>query len=414
MGVTLSTLIGWAAVLGLFGAYSFREWSKSHPAQLAKVAQQKQRQERHFPTQRKEQKEAKPKRARASEPPQAAKSAAATVTAPPPPIIYTYSSDDDAANNREFARQLASVKQGTKISSKAKDDTRQKSVKQSRAEELPVTTETAAAVSAPSSTAGIDADDDRSSVASPVLGAVAAGGVSDMLEKQAPGPSVLRLTVSEDKPVKAKKAKAAPEPVETKKQRQNRKKVEQAKAAREEAEVERKSKLEAQRRTARLAEGRAAKDGSAFVAAQTSASSAWTGNGVKSSAEASAGSATFIPAQPLDTFDSNAVHTDASKSSARSGDKGEDWMSSLPSEEEQMEMLRKEEEESWSTVKTKSRKSKAADAGENGHADTAAPKVAPVFVAGSGSSAVKSFTQKSAFAALSTDTPAEEEAEWDV
>lgn len=424
MGVTLSTLIGWAAVLGLFGAYSFREWSKSHPTQLAKVGQQRQRQERHLPNQRKEQKEPKPKRARASDASHGAKPPAAAVAAPQPPIAYSYSSeDDDAAKNREFARQLASVKQGTKISGKAKDDTRQKSVKQSRAEELPVSAgdhAAAAAVSAPSSTAGIDADDDRSSMASPVLGAVVAGNVDDMLEKQAPGPSVLRLTVAEEtNPAQAKKAKAAPEPVETKKQRQNRKKVELAKAAREDAEVDRKAKLEAQRRTARLAEGRAAKDGSASVAAQASASSAWKSNGVKPSTDASTGSNTFIPAQPLDTFDSNAVQTDASnKSSARSAEKGEDWMSSLPSEEEQMEMLRKEEEESWSTVKPKSRKAKGADAGENGHLDTPAAKVAAVSATGNASSAPSSkfFTQKSAFAALSTDAPAEEEeeAEWDV
>lgn len=406
----MSTLVGWVAVLGIFGAYGFREWSKSHPAQLARAGQQRQRQDRHLPNQRKEQKEIKPKRVRANDAAPGAKTATTAVAAPQ--ITYSYSSDDDAASNREFARQLASVKQGTKFTGKAKDETRQKSVKQSRAEELPVSGDSGVAISAPSSTAGIDADDDRSSAASPVLGATVAGNVDDMLEKPAPGPTVLRLTPSteEKKPVKTK-AKAA-EPVETKKQRQNRKKAELAKAVREEAEADRKVKLEAQRRTARVAEGRAAKDGSAFMAAQAK-SNAWKGNGGKPAAAESNG---FLPSQPLDTFDPNAVQPAKAKSAAPSAAKTDDWISSLPSEEEQMEMLRKEEEDSWSTVKPKARKAKTAEQAENGQATAAVKTPAAATSNGVASkSQGKAFTQKSAFAALSTETEeAAEEAEWDV
>ncbi|CAK7197497.1 hypothetical protein SEUCBS139899_000144 [Sporothrix eucalyptigena] len=425
MGVSMSTLLGWVAVLGLFGYIGHREWTIKQRAQLARTEPQRLRQGRQAAAQQKElkkpkQKENKPKR-------DATQGSDAKTRTPTPAVAaptYDYSSDDgDAARNREFARQLNSVKQGTKFTGKTKEETRQKSVKQSRAEEVPVAAAVATytgRISAPSSTAGIDADDDSSSAAtSPVLAATQqAGNVDDMLEKRAPGPSVIRLTGTEEKPnYKTAKPKAAPEPVETKKQRQNRKKAELAKAEREAAEKDRKVKQEAQRRTARQAEGRAAKDGSAFMAAQAAKSNAWTD---KAASSASSGNNGFVPVQPLDTFDSNAVHTDASKSSVPSYDKGEDWMSSLPSEEEQMELLRGED--SWNTVKTKKgKKNNKENAPVEEAPAPAAPKAAPPpahapapVPAAPQKQRPAQIGSKSSFAALAVDGAEEQEEEWDV
>ena len=452
----MSTLVGWVAVLGLFGYIGHREWTRNQRTQLARTEPQRLRQGRTATSQQKEvkkpkqprEKQAKTQDAKAKAPTSPATIVAAAAAAAPAAPKYNYSSDDgDAARNREFARQLNSVKQGTKFTGKTKEETRQKSVKQSRAEEAPAAAAAAAAaadagrVSAPSSTAGIDADDDSSSAAtSPVLAATPkAGNVDDMLEKRAPGPSVIRLTGTEEKPnYKTAKPKAAPEPVETKKQRQNRKKAELAKAEREAAEKDRKVKLEAQRRTARQAEGRAAKDGSAFMAAQANKSNAWTEKdkaaaaaaASSSSSSSSSGTNGFVPVQPLDTFDANAVQTDASKSSVPSYDKGEDWMSSLPSEEEQMELLRGED--SWNTVKTKKTKAKkskeaavAAAAAEEAPAPVVtraaaaaaipAPFAAPVPVAAATQKQRPAQVgSKSSFAALTVDGTEEQEEEWDV
>ncbi|CAK7264497.1 hypothetical protein SEPCBS119000_001017 [Sporothrix epigloea] len=439
MGISMSTLIGWAAVLGLFGYIGHREWTIKQRAQLARSEPQRLRQGRQAISQPKEVKKLKqPKETKAkfqgngtkTKTPTPAALAANAANASVP--VYNYSSDDgDAARNREFARQLNSVKQGTKFTGKSKEEARQKSIKQSRAEEVPLVgapAATAAAtldsgrVSAPSSTAGIDADDDSSFVASsPVLVATnQAGNVDDMLEKRAPGPAVLRLTGTEEKPnYKTVKPKAAPPAAETKKQRQNRKKAELAKAEREAAEKDRKVKLESQRRTARQAEGRAAQDGSAFMAAQANKSNAWTDKG-KAVAAVSSETNGLAPVQLLDTYDANAVHTDASKSSVPFYDKAEDWMSSLPSEEEQMELLR--DEDSWNTVKTKKTKAKKAldtvpveeaylpvatkarVAAEPAAPEATAPQKQRPALIGS----------KSSFAALSVEDAAEQEEEWDV
>ncbi|KAI0390697.1 hypothetical protein F5Y17DRAFT_48689 [Xylariaceae sp. FL0594] len=272
------------------------------------------------------------------------KPAVADRSEPVAPSISYNKEDNEVADKKadlDFARQLSSTHAGTKFTNKKSDDKRQKSVKQSKAQET-----TAAKTSAPSSTG--DADDDLSPQVSPVVAAADSKDVSDMLEPVASGPSVLRLTgtdsATQQKPRKVK----APEPVETKKQRQNRKKAEAAKAAREEDEKERKIKMEQQRRTARIAEGRPAKDGSAFIAAQ----SAWKSQSGDSDA----------PVPLLDTFERKdkpqvtkpvapapaavpaAVPAAAPKAAA-------DPWSSLPSEEEQLEMIR--QEDSWNEVKTK-------------------------------------------------------------
>ncbi|KAJ4295878.1 hypothetical protein N0V88_004580 [Collariella sp. IMI 366227] len=353
----------------------------------------------------------------------------ARASKPSAPAKTVNDSSDDGVDNREFARQLASLKQGTNLNApKKSDEKRQKSVKQSRAQVIEAKADDTK-LSAPSSTAGVDADDDESSTPSPEIKAADVAGISDMLEPKAAGPSVLRLTDTDK--VKAKKQKAAKEAekVETKKQRQNRQKAEAAKAFREETEKQRKVDMEAQRRQARVAEGRAAKDGSAFMAAQAQ-KSAWTSNGANGSPSSEPTNGGSV--QPLDTFDTGS-YTDVSVpkiTTPAKSNPADSWISTLPSEEEQLEMIRGEE--AWSTVTKKVGKKKK-DATAESPIDSepaavqppqpaakprtasidAAPIIAIPTVAGK--TAKPAFSQKSSFAALSTeDVEDEEEQEWDV
>lgn len=258
--------------------------------------------------------------------------------------------DKDEITNKEFARQLSNAKAGALIPAKSQDGARQRSIKQTRAQEKPTVVET----SSDNGTTGADADDDRSSLNSPELGAttvaspVANGDVSDMLEARAPGPSVLRVT-SATTPAVAKKAKPATtyEVAETKKQRQNRKKAELKKQAREDDENERKVLLEKQRRTAREAEGRAAKDGSTFMAAKAPSTFAWTaptpernGNNAPKAAKADL----------LDTYTPKAVAPQETTQS-ESELAGSDWqkVAANMSEEEQMRRAL-EDSDNWKTV----------------------------------------------------------------
>lgn len=456
MGISFSTLAGWVVILSL-GGYCYHYYQiqpQQKKKELARKPAQRQRLEEKQPEARKEPKEKakkqrtetpakiaeepektqKPKqkaaKAKAAPAPKAAsKAAPKAVSVPTTTKPASYSSDeDDAVDNHEFARQFASIKQGTVLNTKKQDEKRQKSVKQSRALEREVQAEpqqtAPKGVSAPSSTAGVDADDDESSVASPEVKAQDAGDVSDMLEPATTGPSVLRLTDTDKvKQKKAKKEKPM-EKVETKKQRQNRKKAEAEKAAREEAEKERQQKLEKQRREARIAEGRAAKDGSAFMAAQAAASSAWTGNGAKS--DSGAENNGFVSVEPLDTFSSTPAAAQPAKAATTEAKKPQTWMSSLPTEEEQMQLLR--DEEAWNTVQTKKSKSKknkasATDSANESESAAAKPQEASTPVVASKPQAVngnksKIVYQQSSFAALTPkdeeDEPELVETEWDV
>lgn len=327
---------------------------------------------------------------------------------------------DDELNNKEFARQLSSVKQGKQFVAKSgSEQKRQKSVKQSRAQ---VQAFDDAKPSPPSSTAGIDADDDESPASSPKATAADAGDVSDMLETPANGPASLRIVPSETpKTQKAKKEKKAAEPALTKKQRQNRKKAENAKAENDEAEAERKKLMEAQRRLARVSEGRAAKDGSQFMAS-VNGGSAWTAgkpNGQSAPAAAAA-------APLLDTFDQAPAAKPAPAPAAKPA-KADGWISSLPSEEEQLERLKSEAEaDEWSTVKSsKAKKAKKATNSADEKVEAAAPSKAsepakapePVQKTQVPNGKPAITKNYGSFSALSTQGPEEEEEqeqEWDV
>ncbi|KZF26443.1 hypothetical protein L228DRAFT_12590 [Xylona heveae TC161] len=238
---------------------------------------------------------------------------------------------DDVVSNKEFAKQLAGLKAGTTLSPAAHGGNQR--------------------LSAASSTAGADADDDLSPAVSP---AVRAGDVSDMLEAPAAGPSVLRLTES-TQPARAKptKSQRAAEPVESKKQRQNRRKNEELKQMREETEKQRRELMEKQRRTAREAEGRPAKNG--LGPAQST--NAWN---TKSTANVPPVVVSDAPL--LDTFE----HDDGASTSTNEGASNNTsvttnsnvWEREVPSEEEQMRMINEIEKESgWNTV-AKGRKGK--------------------------------------------------------
>lgn len=335
------------------------------------------------------------------------------------PAWLSNDAKDEDVDNREFARQLAKAKQGTKFSGNSEGSKqREKSVKQSRANKItgkaPVKEKEQEQESAPSSTTGADADDDQSPAASPAVGPAAAGDVSDMLEPTRSGPSVLRLTDTASKQQNKKPAKA-PEQVETKRQRQNRKKAEAAKEAREEAEKDRKVLEEKQRRQARIAEGRAAKDGSQFMAAANVASK-WNKGAPSTNNTPVAATNGFH--QPLDTFEQPIV---APQPKTATKPVVDNWAASLPSEEEQMEMI-KSDEDDWSTVKTKSSKkvSKKTSSVDSGDEPAPSRPAAQPKQPSAGAIASKSKSTQSfgSFSALTVKDAAadedEEEEEWEV
>lgn len=246
---------------------------------------------------------------------------AAPVAVAPQATQAAHESDDegsDEMSNKEFARQLSQAKMGHSVEARPQAAGRQKSVKQSRANVNGFTA---------------DAEDSESARSNQ-------GGVADMLEAPATGPSVLRISSpSNPQPQKQQKQAKAPEPVESKKARQNRKKREAEQEARADAEAQRKIMEENQRRTARLAEGRAAKDGSTFMA-KVAASSAWKGPEGPNTAS------TNGHVQLLDTIEQPA---------APQQNVAQEY-SSLPSEEEQMRQLQEEDE--WQAVPSKKSKAK--------------------------------------------------------
>lgn len=172
---TLSTLAGWAAVIAVIGAYYYyTNQPKSRRAPVIKGANKQV-----------EARNPKPKRSRkegVSSGDQDVKpgvKAQKKKTQLPKfeqedgyaatPLINTDPSDE--IDNKEFARTLAGLKTGTVMAPKSQTTNKQKSVKQSRAQEkVPIETSSDNAT-APSSANGGDADDDQSSLNSPELGA---------------------------------------------------------------------------------------------------------------------------------------------------------------------------------------------------------------------------------------------------
>jgi hypothetical protein len=267
---------------------------------------------------------------------------------------------EEDIDNKEFAKRLAAARSGVSVG-----ETKTKAPKEKRNKPLPRTQESASSdfsARAPSSN-GADADDDLSSTdfISP-----SGRDVSDMLEKPAPGPSVIRLTGSME--TKEKKAKPqAFKQVETKKQRQNRQKNEARKQANADAEVERRKQLEKQLHTAREAERQEA---SRKKSATSVPSNAWTStNGTTSTTPAPAVNAA-LPL--LDTFEPTA-------SSAASGSSSGAWSNNLPPEDEQMRILGVSApvaDEDWTTVSSKKEKAKKKPKGDDSANEASASETA--------------------------------------
>ncbi|KAG4437388.1 hypothetical protein IFR05_007113 [Cadophora sp. M221] len=364
---TTTTIVGWAAILAVGGAYYWVNGQRKqknlrtlNPKQASKGAEPR--------------KDTKTKKGKKDgvlsggeqdvKPAQKKKVKQPAKPVVEEPVISTSPSKnvdkDEKKDDLEFARQLSNAKKGVVDAPKSQASSRQKSVKQARAQEKPVV-EVSENGTAPSSTTGGDADDDQSPIHSPELSAMTAtnGDVSDMLEKPAAGPSVLRVTAPTN-PAPVKKAKQQSfEVQETKKQKQNRKKAEEAKAIREAEEKERKVKLEAHRRSVREAEGRAAKDGSVFMASQAPSSSAWTAApAVQATNDIVAPASKKV--ELLDTYEPTNGHVDTKPAEqVKSESKLAQELAFIP-EDEQMRRA-KEESNNWEEVKAKyPRKKKAA------------------------------------------------------
>lgn len=360
MAGLLVTVGGYVAIAGagaLLYYASTKKAGKRAPLSSAELRKEQKRKIRELAAQNSAEKDAKSEKEKPKKKPKQ--------KAPEPePAWLSNTAEVDSReeiDNRAFARQLSSVKAGTTLKSTATVSGRQKSVKQSRAQEKPAVE--SSDNTAPSSNAGGDADDDQSPINSPQLNATDShspvlGGVSDMLEAPAAGPSVLRVT-SPTNPAPAKKQKttAPVVPAETKKQRQNRKKNEEQSAAKLEAEKERKRLEEKQRRSAREAEGRAAKDGSSFLATKAPATSVWTPgsstNGTPKAAVDLLDTYEPAPKKPVTASNTESEQTD-------------EWQN-LPSEEEQYKRAMEESSDNWQTVSTqkKKKKTKAAPGEEN-------------------------------------------------
>ena len=129
----MSTVVGYAVIAALFGGYTYYVYNKNAQKKLSKATALKSKQDRQAPAPtKKEPKESKPKRQRLEDT-QRDSYASKLKSQPPTTQAYTtsFSSDDDGVDNREFARLLSNAKEGTKFTSKSKQDVRAKSVKQS-------------------------------------------------------------------------------------------------------------------------------------------------------------------------------------------------------------------------------------------------------------------------------------------
>lgn len=155
----MSTLSGWVAVIALGGGYYYYVKGKqSKPAAPVKQSNKQPIEET------KPKKEKAPKK---KPTPKADKEAKTTSTA-----VYVDDGKDEV-DNKEFARQLSNIKSGITPTAKGKAEKKQKSVKQSKAQEKNADKPVAEkrVVESSDNATGGDADDDESSVNSPELDA---------------------------------------------------------------------------------------------------------------------------------------------------------------------------------------------------------------------------------------------------
>lgn len=399
----LYTVGGYAAIFGLsYAAWRVSSQQQARKRALARGAKSSQQDTKKEDSKKKQRQAAFVQEAQES----ASKAASVPQPEAPAPVPDVKDTMDDSKANREFALQLAKAKEGTKFDKKADGKKqREKSVKQSKANQLgsaPKASEDEdepIVGSEPEEISGDVPEDTNANIPAE------AGRVDDMLEKKPEGPSVLRITG--DAPKKEqKKATKAPEKVETKKQRQAKKKAAANKAAVEEAEAQRKVLEEKQRRTARIADGRAAKDGSQFTNA---AVNAWNESKTNSTPVTTNG---FH--QPLDTFETSEVPAPAPAAVAPKAAPQAAPKPAAP------EPVAENNEDEWNTVTTKASKRKAAAASAPAAAAAAAPeepakpRAAPAPAPAAPAVKKAAPAANNAFSALSNDDEEEQEEEWDV
>lgn len=262
---------------------------------------------------------------------------------PPQPSVQAKKSGEVVKN--ESATQTNGVKTSAVSSTAAHISHRPKSVRLGQAQEKQDRFEINRTAENSDNATGNEADDE-STHNSPKISVKtsasipASQDVSDMLENSLKKSTVLRVIAPVLNRFDQSENQRAPKkvnPPETKKQRQNRQKAAEAKFLRAQEEQARKAKMEIQRRTAREAEGRAAKDGSLFMASQAPQSLAWKSQPTLSNPSAMSKS---------DLLNSESEDLSSNKK-----------VVSVISEEEQVRHALKETE-SWSIVKGKEKRNK--------------------------------------------------------
>lgn len=283
---------------------------------------------------------------------------ATAVTPAPPTVTVVDNEPEQEQDNNAWAKEMANIRKGTNLEAPNRQESRNRTVKPSGL----------ASSASASSNGGAEADDDLSPALSPSF---TAGDVSDMLEKPAGGPSVLRLTDTSD-PRAARQAKHQKEfqTAETKRQRQNRKKVDDRKLERDAAERERQTKLENQRRTAREARGEPAKNG--IPASKPPTNSAWAANAIERTVNAPVTAASTHPAPLLDTFDPHAEST--STGALANGTASARTVGNLDPEVQSETTGLGEDPSGWNTVAGKKKQKKA---GTNGESEIQTPVEKP-------------------------------------
>ena len=318
----------------------------------------------------------------------------------------TSRNEEGGLDNMEFAKQLTQARTGSELQpASGKGDLSKKEKRARKAAAAATSSTESGNTNAPQSSAdassanGGDADDDLSPDGSPPLKATEggslprAGDISDMLEARRGGPAILRLIDSKGTVSQQKKSGSKPfEVIESKKQRQSRQKREAQKLRNEEAEALRRLQMEQQLRIARTAEGSSAQTKSSTFKPPTE--NAWFAGGKGSQAAqvqktpvhtmeerdtkeqgTVTGSVSAAPLsnlsdmrkrnqteqavkQEMRTGPTEVVGTSSRENSTMPGSSTQSNASwaDMPSEEEQIRMLR--EEDAWTTVASKKDKKK--------------------------------------------------------
>lgn len=275
--------------------------------------------------------------------------------------------DDIDMSTRQFALSMQKAREGIQVKSSNNKEAKVRTVK-------PKHSPAQTPVLSPGSSQAGDVDDDWSLVQP---SAPQSGGIADMLEPVAAGPSSLRITAPE-KPVKEKVKKEQKKEVsESKKARQNRQRAERQKLERQEQDTLQKAKKEQQMRLARESRGEPAKNGIAIPSAPVH--NPWAERNVARDAHLPAVSNAGSNIQLLDTLDteSNSSSDKGDSTAATSMTDATPGQLSDFTEGDLAKAIEESERDSgWSEVKSsKKLKKKTSNSESNGNTT---PVAAPV------------------------------------